>query len=208
MTKLFLALSFSIPIYYFIFLTTLGLFWNGYSPISDSMSELGAVNSPVKDLMNYGGFMMLGIAMVCFAGVLQTIFQSSWLKSIIVLFCVLAGVGMVSVSFFPCDVNCVDVTRTSQLHSIISSFPAILLPLAAIFSARLYGQKEHIFNKNWQLGSFVAGLLSLTSGPIIAMSVFPSAEGFVQRLGIGLSLAWMSLSSLRLLQKYKGLADE
>ena len=33
------------PVYYFLLLSILGLLWDGYDPISQSMSEIGAVDS-------------------------------------------------------------------------------------------------------------------------------------------------------------------
>lgn len=51
------------PIFFFTLLTILGLIWNGYNPISTGMSEIGAIDSPFKNLMNYLGFSLLGISL-------------------------------------------------------------------------------------------------------------------------------------------------
>jgi len=40
------------PILFFTILTILGLIWSGYNPVSTGMSEVGAVDSPFKDIMN------------------------------------------------------------------------------------------------------------------------------------------------------------
>ena len=54
------------PIIYAIVLTVLGLLWPGYNPISQYMSELGAVDAPHPIVMNVLGFQLLGIFMIDF----------------------------------------------------------------------------------------------------------------------------------------------
>ena len=49
------------PVFYIVFVTVLGLLREGYNPIRDTQSELGAVDSPFRALMNVAGFMGLGI---------------------------------------------------------------------------------------------------------------------------------------------------
>ncbi|MFX1425346.1 MAG: hypothetical protein ACFFBE_02760 [Promethearchaeota archaeon] len=55
------------PILFFAVLTTLGIMWEGYDPISTGMSEIGAVDSPFKVMMNYLGFSLLGIFIIIFS---------------------------------------------------------------------------------------------------------------------------------------------
>ena len=49
------------PVLFFTLLTILGLMWSGYNPVTTGMSEIGAVDSPFKDIMNYLGFSLFGI---------------------------------------------------------------------------------------------------------------------------------------------------
>jgi hypothetical protein len=55
------------PLLYVLLVTVLGLLWEGYDPIRDSMSELGGVESPYGRLMNVAGFMALGVSILAFA---------------------------------------------------------------------------------------------------------------------------------------------
>ena len=52
------------PVFYFSLLIILGVMWEGYDPIVQSMSEIGGVMSPYKNIMNYLGFSLLGIFIV------------------------------------------------------------------------------------------------------------------------------------------------
>jgi hypothetical protein len=44
------------PLYYVVLVTVLGMLWNGYDPIRDTQSELGAVDAPYRLVMNLVGF--------------------------------------------------------------------------------------------------------------------------------------------------------
>jgi len=55
------------PLLYVLLVTVLGLLWEGYDPIRDSMSELGSVESPYGPLMNVAGCMALGVSILAFA---------------------------------------------------------------------------------------------------------------------------------------------
>lgn len=159
--KLFLMLGLFGPIYYIILLTLLGLLWDGYNPIATGMSEIGAVDSPYRYYMNFLGFSALGLFMISFAFGFRLFFKSHLQTNISFILILIGGLFMVAVGFLPCDSGCIDVTRTGELHSLASTFPAILIPFAAMIAAHpIY---KHL---NMRLGytSFVLGILSLILG--------------------------------------------
>ena len=186
------------PLVYFLLLTTLGFLWEGYSPLRDSMSELGAVDSPYKTMMNVLGFMGLGLSILLFALAYHRQMEKSWLVKLTMLFLTIAGVFMIVVGFFPCDSGCVDVTATGKLHSLTSIPQSIALPLAAISSAFAFG-RDRRFGQKWQLASFWIGVASLATGPLMSFSFSQPIVGLVQRLGIGLSLLWMLIVATKFL---------
>ena len=65
--KLFIIAGIIGPILYFLLLTILGLMWQDYNPITTGMSEIGAVDSPFKNIINYFGFSLLGIFIILFS---------------------------------------------------------------------------------------------------------------------------------------------
>jgi len=185
------------PLLYVLLVTVLGLLWGGYDPIRDSMSELGGVESPYGPLMNVAGFMALGISILAFAAAYRLLLPRDPWKAVATVLLVVAGVFMVAVGFFPCDAGCVDVTRTGTLHSITSTPQAIALPLAAMVSAFVFGSDRR-FGTAWQAFSGWTGLISLSTGPVVATGTLEAVTGLVQRAGIGLSLLWMTAVSLKL----------
>jgi hypothetical membrane protein len=186
------------PIYYVGFVALLGLLWTGYDPVRQTQSELGSVEAPHGLLMNVGGFMLLGVVTLAFAGAYALVLRSSAWKLAAIAALAVAGLGLITVGFFPCDAGCVDVTRTGELHSVFSMPSAIGLPAAMMLSASAL-RADGRLGSSWQTASFGLGLLTLASGPVIAAELLPDVDGLLQRAGMGTAVLWISAVSLRLL---------
>lgn len=109
------------PLAYMTLVAALGLMVDGYNPVRDSMSELGAVDAPYRQVMNIGGFMGVGAAMLGFAAGYHLQLRPSRPKPAVTVLLAVAGGFMITVGFFPCDPGCVDVTATGRLHSLTST---------------------------------------------------------------------------------------
>ncbi len=186
------------PIFFFTLLTILGLLWNGYNPISTGMSEIGAIDSPFRDIMNYLGFSLLGFFIIVFSIGFKLYFKKNLTLTIAFILLLIGGIFMFSVGFLPCDSQCIDVTLTGELHSITSIISAILIPIAVMLSAYPISKE---WGKIWGYGSFFLGILSMASGPIIFVEYLNNFTGLIQRLGIGFSLLWIFITSLRIYKK-------
>jgi hypothetical protein len=185
------------PVLYISFTIVLGMLWDGYDPIRDTQSELGAVNSPYRTAMNVGGFMGLGVCILVFGAAFALVLRGTWAKVVVLVLLLIAGVGMVVVGFFPCDADCIDVTRTGRLHGAFSAPGAIGLPVAAMVSSLVF-RIDGRLGTGWQLVSFWGGLLALVSGPVIQADLFPEWNGLLQRAAMWPPLLWMSAVSVRL----------
>jgi hypothetical protein len=172
--------------------------WNGYNPISTGMSEIGAVDSPFKNIMNYLGFSLLGISIIIFGIGFKAYFKKNLPLTIVFMLLLIGGIFMFSVGFFPCDPQCIDVTLTGELHSITSTIPAILIPIAAMISAYPISK---LWGKTWGSASFFLGALSMVSGPIMFIEGLTVYSGLIQRLGIGLSLLWIFVISVKIYEE-------
>jgi len=182
------------PLFYFGMLYILGTMWSGYNPISTGMSELGAVDSPFRDITNYLGFSVLGLSIVFFSFGFRSYFRKNIQFTTVFVLVLLGGIFMTFVGFLPCDPGCVDISFTGRLHSAASTVPAILIPLSAILAANLISEK---WGARWGYTSFYLGLLSLTSGPIMFIPSIDPYSRLIQRIGLGLSLIWIMLISLK-----------
>ena len=186
------------PVLYILLTVVLGLLWEGYDPIRDTQSELGAVDSPYQAVMNVAGFGGLGLSILAFAASYALVLRGGWPQAVAVILLGVAGAGMVIVGFFPCDPGCVDVTATGRLHGVFSAPGAIGLPAAASLSAWVFA-RDGRFSTRWQIVSLLVGLLTLASGPVIQAGVLTDANGLLQRAGMWPALLWMTAVSLRLL---------
>lgn len=204
--KLFILSGIIGPIIYFLLLTILGALWTGYNPITQSMSEIGGVVSPYKNIMNVFGFSLLGIFIALFAFGFKNEFKDKLAIKIGFMFLLISGAFMFLVGFFPCDAGCIDVTATGRLHSITSTPPSIFMPLAAIFAASVFTSAPG-WGKKWGYASFILGILSMSAGPIMFLPSAINYMGLIQRIGIGLSLIWMFVVALKIFILNKNYAN-
>jgi len=138
----------------------------------------------------------LGAVIVAFAAAyLLTLRPSAW-ATLATLALLVAGAGMITVGFFPCDAGCVDVTRTGELHGTFSAPGAIGLPTAMLFSAAAF-RHDGRFQPAWQGASLVVGALTLAAGPIVAAGLLPGADGLLQRAAMWTPILWMTAVALR-----------
>ena len=187
------------PVVYLIVTIALGLALPGYSVVGDTQSELGASDAPRGWVMNFGGFFVLGLGVLAFALAYWAVLRGSLMATLAVALIVLAGVGTVAVSFFPCDPGCVDVTSTGRAHALLSAPGAIGLPGAAVLSAWVVRDKP-AFGPAWAKGSFLAGATAFVAGPLVGLEVLDVFNGMIQRLGMWTALGWMSAICIRLWQ--------
>lgn len=78
------------PLFFFAWISILGILYDGYSPISQMMSEIGAVDSPYSSLLQYGGFSELGIAWTSFTYLLLYKLKNDWGRNV--------GLGLIFVA--------------------------------------------------------------------------------------------------------------
>ncbi len=174
--------------FFFLLLTVLGALWPGYNAVRQHMSEVGAVNSPYKEIMNLFGFILVG-ALVTLVGVIALQQTSTRLKTglIVAWLTIISGVAFILVGIFPCDPKCIDVTLSGRLHTIFSMVPAMLLPTAAILSYWL------LDNKRIALLAVAFGVLSFLGGTLMSLPAIETLLGLFQRLGMFFAMAWVSL---------------
>ena len=198
--RLLLLIGATGPVYCIALTLVLGWAWEGYDPIQQTQSELGAIDAPNGNLMNIAGFMALGAIILFFAAAYAVEIHNSAWKLLAVGLLVLAGLGMVAVGFFPCDAGCVDVTATGRLHSTLSMPGAIGVPLAVMISSPAL-RADGRFGVGWQAASFWIGLVCLATGPVVALELLPDVDGLLQRFGMWLPLLWVSALSISLTRR-------
>ena len=119
------------PIIFALIILIAGYMYPNYSHVNQVISDLGAVDSPVKDFMNFAGFMLFGLSVMAFAVGVYKIRKTNLGKIISALFFI-GGLSMFLVGVFPSDAPCPQgprfcppPTATSGLHELatVGQFP-------------------------------------------------------------------------------------
>ncbi|OGZ15850.1 MAG: hypothetical protein A3J08_03515 [Candidatus Lloydbacteria bacterium RIFCSPLOWO2_02_FULL_51_11] len=172
------------PPLFFLALLLFGWMTPGYDLARQFISELGAVDSPVRVLVNVFGFGLFGVFLVLFS---VGVVRSSVLRTtgkLSALFFFAAGVSMILVGVFSCDANCINTTVTGDLHNKFSFYPFPILTVAFLL---LLVDATRIKNLRWlvpfiPLLGIPALIFRFASLPLLR-EMYP---GLLQRAAIGL----------------------
>jgi hypothetical membrane protein len=184
------------PLIYWILVITLGLIEPHYSPISQSMSELGAATSKYQLIINTLGFPLLGILIGVFGYGLNSNLNRNrgyWVGPLLIM---LSGVSLFLVGVFHTDPGPVDITSIGRIHRLVATVSAFSYILALIFIA--FRQRS---DRRWRSLAGFSGTLALVA---LTLSLFYSLEftkpilGLLQRLSMGIPLLWTVVTSIQL----------
>ena len=172
------------PPLFFLALLLFGWMTPGYDLARQFISELGAVDSPVRVLTNIFGFGLFGVLLVLFSGGIMRSLVLNTTGKLSAVFFFAAGVSMILVGVFPCDAHCINHTITGDLHNTFSFYPFPILTVAFLL---LLVDAARIKNLRW-LVPFIP-LLGISS-LIFRFASLPQIRdvypGLLQRAAIGL----------------------
>jgi len=187
------------PVIYAIVLITLGALEPGYDPISQSMSELGAIDAHYAILMNTIGFPLLGIFFILFSmGVHRN--MSPEKGSIIgPLLISLSGAFLILTGVFQCDSGCIDVTVVGGLHSLFATIAAIvMIPVPLVVIPRIYDNMQW---RHYVWFCWVVVILTSLVSLLYMFSEFEGINGLLQRLAIAGPLVWIEVTAYKIVKE-------
>lgn len=186
------------PIFYAIVIAIIGSLHPDYSHISQSMSELGAVDAPYALIINTLGFPLLGLFMIAFAVGIDRGIRRNRASKLGPALVVLSGVSLIMTGIFQCDIGCIDVTWVGVTHSIFATIAAVSLSIAPIFIAiRQWSDSRW---RRYTAFSWVIAVVTLLISMLYSFDIFESQIGLLQRVSMGLPLIWMLITSIKLLR--------
>ncbi len=199
--KILIASGFIGPIIFF--LTTYFLFalmFPGYNPAYQYISELGAVDSPIKTVANVFGFSLFGIFIMLFA---YGLFRSKEIRNVgkvASFFFFLTGILMFLVGVFSCDAGCFNISMRGGLHEKVSNYQFPILAIGLILLAF-----DIIMNKKIR---WLAAPILVLGGIILVLAYFFlishqlfTYPGILQRAAIGLSYLLVMIIAITLYKK-------
>lgn len=185
------------PVINAIVFTILGFLYPGYNPLSQYISELATSEAPHNIIMNTFGFFLFGLYLIFFGTGLYLGVKKHILISISMILFIISGFCILTLSAFPCDTGCSNLTFTGIGHNILIIFPSVAMPTAILLS--LYPLwRDHNWKKYWWLFFVLIGIFLLIYSPISLFLDISLLNGLVQRLGLSVPLIWIFIMSIRL----------
>ncbi len=192
--KLLIASGFIGGIIFFVTIYfILPLFYPGFDPVNQTISDLGASDSPVRIYANVFGFSLFGIFIILFA---YGIFRSSeinFLGKIGAVFFLLSGILMYLVGIF---YSKTDFSQMVVLHNIVANYQFPILAMGLVLFA-----VSVVFNK--KLRWLTPVILTLGTITLILAYIFffthdLQNRGIYQRFAIGIPYVIVMIISVAL----------
>lgn len=194
--KVFIACGFVGPLIFFLTIYFLfQFFYPGYNIANQTISELGAANSPVKTITNVFGFSLFGIFIMLFAFGLFRSSEVNMLGKTSAFFIFITGIFMYLTGIFY-NSSSLGYTTLDSLHIIVSNYQFPILALGLVIFAFSVARHEKL---RWLTPIIlVLGLLTLYLAYVFFFTHDLANRGIWQRGAIGLPYVIMMIISWNL----------
>ncbi len=175
--------------------TALGFAWPAYNPVSDFLSELGASGAPHGAIMNYAGFLPIGVlwalgALSLLAGNRTALLWTG------VLLLLGTSVSYIGAAFFPCDAGCpMEGSNSQMMHNALGVIGYLTSPIGlAIIGVHFLRSNQ----SNAGIISFAASAATLVGFVMMANPEMAGTRGAWQRLADFSLFIWLLVISVSL----------
>ena len=161
-----------------------GALTKGYSPVAEDMSRLAAVDAPTRWLMT-AGFVSFGVAVLGYSVALRELpVGRAWLAASA------TGVTTLGVGAFPLETS----STRDVVHGGLASVAYASLVLTPVLAAQPLSACGH------RRAAAASCLVGVLSGACLVATVFVSAHGLLQRIGLMLADGWLAVSALAIIR--------
>jgi hypothetical membrane protein len=184
------------PIWFSILLLIVGSLHPEYNHVTQYISELGARSAPYSVIMNFGGFMLLGLLITLFSyGFRSSIRNGRW-STIGTSLLTVSGIGFIAIGLFPCDPGCITVSITGFMHEFAALVTWISMMLALVFIFQsMKNDWRWTHYRSYTLLTTI--LILIISGPLLFFRI-SGWVGMIQRVFIGVRLLWIEITAIQL----------
>jgi len=149
---------------------------DGYSPVHDAISQLAAIDAPNRSLMT-GGFVAFGVGIPIYAQALRRALPGpAWIAA------TLTGLSTLGVAASP-------LGRADTAHYLFAGAGYITLAATPLLASRTFRTEG---SRTWATWSTRCGL---GSAAVLTASLADPGHGITQRLGLGITDAWIVASA-------------
>jgi hypothetical protein len=177
--------------------------YEGYSFISQSISELSAIGAPTRSLLLPLGIIYEVLLFTFGLGVLITggLMRAQRFTGILLM--THASVGLVSM-FFPMTIRGGEFTISDIMHIIFYTLIPLIILLTIGFGANIHGKRFRLYSIVTILILIVCWVLTAMAAPRIAVGLPTPWVGIYERLNVYGYMQWVLVLSISLLRKEKG----
>jgi hypothetical protein len=180
--------------------------WEGYSYISQSFSELVAIEAPTRSLMVFALAIPYNLLVMAFAvGVWASAGRKRILRVTAGLLIAYMVAGVVGGLVFPMHSRGgTTMTLTDTMHIVATSSGVLFMLLFIGFGAAAFGKRFRIYSIGTILLIVLGGALAGLDGARMAAHLPTPWMGVTERINIYSSMLWVLMLAIRLLRAEKG----
>lgn len=173
--------------------TVLGVLWTDYDPASSYLSELGATGAPYAAIMNYAGFLPVGVLWALAAILLYFRSPKSGLMLAGALLLLGNTVSYLGASAFHCDAGCpMEGSNAQSMHNLLGVIGYLATP-PALFCLGIAFLKH---NKPLALLTFLTAAACMGGFLLMAAPEADAIKGLAQRAVDFTQFVWMFAAAL------------
>jgi hypothetical protein len=181
------------------------LTWEGYSYVSQSISELSGIGAPSRPLVVPFFFAYAVLSIAFGLGVWRS---AGGRRSLRVLGGLLVGYGIVCLTgpFTPMHLRGAERTLTDRLHVLSTIVDVLFILFMVRFAASAFGQRFRRYSFATIVVVFGFGLLGGFYGPRLEADLPTPWLGVIERISVFAFLLWTSILAIRLLRVHEAAA--
>ncbi len=178
--------------------------WKDYSSISQTVSELIAINAPSAPLV-VPFFLTYSVLMFAFG---LGVWRSSGQKRVLrIVACFIVGkevLGLAATLFAPMHIRGQETTLTDTMHALLTGVGVFLCMFPAIgLGATAFGKQFRLYSIGTMLIFIVFGIMSFLDAPQLVANLPTPWLGVLERVNIFGYLLWIVVLAITLLKTEK-----
>jgi len=182
-----------------LYVLVVSLPYEGYSPVSQNVSELLAVGAPTRPLMIVllvAVYNLLVLALA--AGVWVSPGRKRTLRLTALMLGLFAILGAIGGGIFNMDMRGAESTPRGALHPAMTAVMSIPIVLSLIFGAFLHGRRFGLLSLATIVAAAVGGILTAQDVPLLEANLPTPWMGLKERINIYPYMLWVAALALSL----------
>jgi len=171
--------------------------YEGYSSLSQSVSELSAIGAPSRPLW-VTLCLVYNVLVIAFGLGVWSAARPH--RSLRVVGGLLVAHGLIGFVWPPMHQRGAGFTLTDTMHIVVTIVTVFIMLLTIAFGAAAFGKRFRIYSIATILAHVVFGILIGMDGPRIAANLPTPWAGLTERINIGVYMLWVVIFALALLR--------